>query len=362
MAGNTFGDMYRITTFGESHGSLIGVVIDGCPSGLELDIAEIQHELDRRKPGQSKVTTQRKESDKVIINSGMFEGKTTGHPIEMVILNEDADPSKYVNIKDKFRPGHADHTYFAKYGFRDWRGGGRSSARETAARVIAGAVAKQILRKYAKIEIFGATVCIGGVEAALRDYGYAETNMLRCSDPDVYDAMMAKVEEAKSKNDSVGGAVEIVAKNVYIGLGEPVLDKLNAVLMHALGSIGAVKAVGIGAGRKVENMFGSEYNDQIAAEDGRIRYLTNNAGGIIGGISNGEDIICRLSVKPTPTRSGVTMTLPTQDYRNEEVKIEGRHDPIIMPMMVPVAEAMMAIVLADHFLKQKAYESLRPIS
>ncbi len=363
MAGNTFGDLYRITTFGESHGKLIGVIIDGCPPGFELDMTEIQRELDRRKPGQSKVTTQRKESDKVIINSGVFEGRTTGAPIEMIVLNEDADSSKYENIKDKFRPGHAmpchaDHTYFIKYGLRDWRGGGRSSAQETAARVMAGAVAKQILRKYCLTEIIGATVCIGGIEAVKRDYAFAETNPLRCPDPDVYDSMMAKVEEAKKNNDSIGGAVELLAINVPTGLGEPVFDKLNATLMHALGSIGAVKEVGIGYGRKVESMLGSEYNDKMSAELGRIKYFTNHAGGIIGGISNGENITARLSVKPTPTRSGITMSLPTEDYRNEEVTLAGRHDPIIMPRLVPVAESMMAITLTDYLLKQKAYKIL----
>ena len=359
MVGNCFGDLYKITTFGESHGKLVGVVVDGCPPGLKLDLEEIQYELDRRKPGQSKVTTQRKEKDRLHVNSGIYDGKTTGHPIEMIILNEDADTSKYENIKNKFRPGHADHTYHVKYGIRDWRGGGRSSARETAARVMGGAVAKQILRKYSRTEIIGCTVNVGGIEAVRRDYDFIEKNILRCPDPDVYEAMLRRVEKAKENNDSIGGAVEVIARNLPAGLGEPVFDKLNATLMHGLGSIGAVKAVGIGLGSKVESMVGSQYNDQMRIKDKKIEYLTNNAGGIVGGISNGEYIIARLSVKPTPTRKGIPVVLPSEDYKNKEITIAGRHDPVIMPRMVPVAEAMTAIVLTDYFLKQKVYEALR---
>ena len=355
MIGNNFGENYRITTFGESHAKCIGVVIDGCPSNLELDLGQIQYELDRRKPGQSKVTTQRNEKDQVIINSGLFQGKTTGTPIEMIILNEDVDSSKYENIKDKFRPGQADYTYSVKYGIRDWRGSGRASARETAARVMAGAVAKQILKKYAQIEIFGSTVCIGGIEAIKRDYNYAESNILRCPDQDVYNLMMSKVNEAMNNNDSVGGAVEVIAKHVPVGLGEPVFNKLSAVLMHAMGSIGAVKAVEIGQGRKVENMFGSQYQDQKEWKGKIMNYFSNNAGGIEGGISNGQDIIARLSVKPTPTRTGIPLILPDENYRNEEVVIQGRHDPIIMPRLVPVAEAMMAITLIDFLLSNKRF-------
>ncbi len=356
MAGNSFGDLFKITTFGESHGKAIGVIIDGCPSGLDLDIAQIHNELDRRKTGQSKVTSQRKESDKVIINSGIIDGKTTGTPIEMVVFNEDADSSKYENIKDKFRAGQADYTYFVKYGLRDWRGGGRASARETTARVMAGAVAKQILKKYCGVEIFGATVCIGGVEAVKRDFNYSESNILRCSDLDVFDSMLEKVEIARKNNDSVGGAVEIVAKKVPAGLGEPVFHKLDAVIKFALGSIGAVTSVSIGVGSKVESMFGSEYQDKKEWQDNKMHYYSNNSGGIEGGISNGEDIVVRLSVKPTPTRTGIPLVMPTENGENKEVIVEGRHDPIIMPRLVPVAEAMLAITLLDFVLKQKAYE------
>jgi chorismate synthase len=358
MAGNSFGEMYRITTFGESHGKLIGVVIDGCPPGLELNMEEIQRDMDRRKPGQSAASTQRKESDQVVVNSGVFEGKTTGAPIEMIVLNENPDSRKYENIKDKFRPGQADYTYFAKYGLRDWRGGGRASARETAARVMAGGVAKQILRKYCNTEIIGATVCLGGIEAVKRDYVFSESNILRCPDPDVYDLMMSKYADARAKKDTIGGAVEVVARNVPIGLGEPVFDKLDAVLKYALGSIGAVTCVAIGIGSKAESMLGSEYQDQKEWRDENMHYLSNHAGGIEGGISNGQDIVARLSVKPTPTRIGVPMLLPTETYKNEEVVVDGKHDPIIMPRMVPVAEAMTAIVLTDFLLRQKAYEAL----
>lgn len=356
MAGNSFGDLYRITTFGESHGEAIGVVIDGCPPGLELNIKKIQHELGRRRTGQSKVTSQRNEKDVVEVCSGIFEGKTTGTPIMLMVQNLDQGSSKYDNIKDKFRPGHADHTYLAKYGIRDWRGGGRASARETAARVIGGAVARQILEIYSQTMIMGCTVNVGGIEAVDRNYGYIEQNILRCPDPNVYEAMMKKVEEARKNNDSIGGAVEVIARNVPAGLGEPVFDKLDAELAKAFMSIGAVKGVFIGS-KNAESMLGSEYNDQMRAENEKIKYLTNNAGGIIGGISNGEDIVARLSVKPTPTRTGIPLLLPTEDYRNEEVIIEGRHDPVIMPRLVPVAEAMMAVVLTDYLLKQRAYNS-----
>ncbi len=354
MAGNSFGDLYRIITYGESHGNEIGVVVDGCPSGLELNIRQIQYELDRRKPGQSKVTTQRKEKDIVEIDSGVFNGITLGTPIKLSVKNCTFDSSKYENIKDKYRFGHADHVYFAKYGIRDYRGGGRASARETIGRVIGGAIAKQILKKYNNTEVKGCTVNIGGIEAIERNYNYIEKNILRCPDSKVYKKMMKKVDEVIKKNDSIGGAVEVIAKNVPIGLGEPVFDKLSADLMKAFGSIGAVKGVYIG-NKNVEKMLGSEYNDKMTAENKRIRYLTNNAGGIIGGISNGENIIARLSVKPTPTRKNIEMTLPTEKYENKRVIIKGEHDSIIMPRLVPVAEAMMAMVLVDYLLKQNAY-------
>ncbi|MEI6731864.1 MAG: chorismate synthase [archaeon] len=355
MAGNSFGYSFKIMTFGESHGKCVGVVIDGCPSGLELDLGKVQAELNRRRPGQSAVTTPRNERDRIKVYSGLFKGKTTGTPLGFMISNENVDSGSYENISDKFRPGHADYTYWKKYGIRDWRGGGRASARETAARVMAGAVAKQVLEKYSGIQIFGATVCVGGIEAKARDYKYSESNILRCPDSEVYELMMDRVRKARLAKDSIGGAVEVVAKHVPAGLGEPVFDKLNAVLMHALGSIGAVKAVGIGKGREVENMLGSEYQDQKVWVGKEMCYFSNNAGGMEGGISNGEDVVARLSVKPTPTRAGVKMTLPDEKYKNEDVIIKGRHDPIIMPRLVPVAEAMMAATLVDFLIRQKAY-------
>jgi chorismate synthase len=359
-AGNKFGDMYTVTTYGESHGKSIGVIIDGCPSGLELDLKKIQYELDRRKPGQSSITTQRKESDQFEIHSGIYDGKTLGTPIMMMVVNKSFDSSKYDNIRDKFRPGHADHTYQAKYLIRDPNGGGRPSARETIGRVLGGAIAKQILSAYAGIEIFGYTACIGGINAVNIDHDFIEQNDLRCPDKNLYQSMKDKLIQTMKDKDSIGGAVEVIAKNVPIGLGEPVFDKLNAVLMGALGSIGSVKEVSIGIGRKVEKMLGSDYNDQMIAKDGKIRYLTNNAGGIIGGISNGEDINARLSIKPTPTRKGVILNMPLKDgISNKDVIIDGNHDPIIMPRLVPIAEAMMAITLVNFLLKQKAYESLR---
>jgi chorismate synthase len=356
-AGNTFGDLYKITTYGESHGKSIGVIIDGCPSGLKLDLKKIQQELDKRQPGQSKITTQRKEDDKFEIHSGVYKGITLGTPIMIIVMNKNFDSSKYNNIRNKLRPGHADHTYQAKYEIRDANGGGRSSARETIGRVLGGAIAKQVLNQYSHIKIIGYTACVGGIEAIKRDFNFIEKNDLRCPDKTLYKSMKLKVTKAISNKDSIGGAVEIIAKNIPLGLGEPVFDKLSSNLMESLGSIGAVKGIEIGSGKQVENMLGSNYNDQIIAKKGKIIYKTNNAGGIIGGISNGEDIKLRLSVKPTPTRNEIPLNLPTQDgKKNKEVIIKGNHDPIIMPRIVPIAEAMVAITILNFLLKQKAYE------
>lgn len=361
-AGNSFGDLYRVTTYGESHGLSVGAVIDGCPSGIELSMAKIQHEMDRRKPGQSSVTTQRKEADIAHITSGVMptndEDKviTTGHPIHLFCNNTNFKTGKYKPIKHNFRPSHADYTYWAKYRVRDWRGGGRSSGRETIGRVLAGGVAKQVLSKYCPdLQVLGCTVKIAGIEAVIRDYEYAERNQLRCPDKRVYERMLRKVKTAKKNHQSLGGAVEVIAKNVPAGLGEPVFDKLNAVLMHALGSIGAVKAVQIGIGTEVESMVGREYRDIKRWKEGRMAYASNNAGGIEGGISAGIDLVCRLSVKPTPTVTETEILMPNESGKNETKVIEGDHDPIIMPRMVPVAEAMMAITLLDFLLKQRAY-------
>ncbi len=365
MGGNSFGKLYNLTEFGESHGAGIVGVVSGCPSRFEIDVKRVQYELDRRKPGQSRVTSKRPEKDKIHFLSGVMETEhkdfliTTGAPIGLAVWNKAADSSKYENLRKAYRPGHADHTAELKWGIREWRGGGMFSARETIARVAGGAIAKQILEKFCQVQIYGYTACVGGVEAKTVVPEYIEQNMLRCPDPEMYEAMLAKVDGAIAQKDSIGGAVGVIAKNAPKGLGEPVFDKLQALLFHAFGSIGAVQGVEKGLGRAVESMLGSAYNDQMRAVDGsRIEYLTNHAGGIIGGISNGEDISFRLSVKPTPTRKDVPLILATSDFRNEEITIKGKHDPVIMPRMVPVAEAMMAITLLDCWLQQRAYEGL----
>jgi len=347
MAGNSFGKIFRITTFGESHGKAIGVIIDGCPAGLEINESYIQKELDRRKPGQSRVTTQRKEEDRAEILSGVFEGKATGAPITLVIYNKDADSGKYVAIKELFRPGHADFTYFKKYGVRDWRGGGRASSRETAARVAAGAIAKRILEKEG-IKIIGYTKEVAGIAAGKIDYGQIEKNMVRCPDAKAAKRMETAILNALKEGNSVGGIVEITAKRVPPGLGEPVFDKLSADIAKALMSIGAVKGVEIGDGFALAGMKGSESNDQM----GKKGFLTNHCGGILGGISTGQDITVRIAVKPT---SSIAKEQKTIDIKGRESRINvfGRHDPCICPRIVPVAESMMALVLADHLLRQR---------
>lgn len=354
MMGNTFGKAFSITTWGESHGPAVGVVIDGCPPGLELTEADIQHDLDRRRPGQSEVSTPRTEEDKIEILSGVFQGKTTGTPIAMLVKNKDSDSSKYDIIKDTPRPGHADFTYQMKYGLRDHRGGGRSSARETVARVAAGAVAKKILAQQG-IEILAHVIELGGIKASpvlVEDIKKnVESNPIRCADPDAAKTMLDMVKKAKIDNDSIGGVVEIIALNVNPGLGEPVFDKLDANLAGALMGIGAVKAVEIGAGLRSAGMTGSQMNDPFGIENGKVVCLSNNAGGILGGISNGEPIVCRIAVKPTPSISKPQRTVNLQDLTETDIIIEGRHDPTIPPRIVPVAEAMVALVLADHLIR-----------
>jgi chorismate synthase len=354
MMGNTFGKAFSITTWGESHGPAVGVVIDGCPPGLELTEADIQHDLDRRRPGQSEVSTPRTEEDKIEILSGVFQGKTTGTPIAMLVKNKDSDSSKYDVIKDTPRPGHADFTYQMKYGLRDHRGGGRSSARETVARVAAGAVAKKILAQQG-IEILAHVIELGGIKASpvlVEDIKKnVELNPIRCADPDAAKTMLDMVKKAKIDNDSIGGVVEIIALNVNPGLGEPVFDKLDANLAGALMGIGAVKAVEIGAGLRSAGMTGSQMNDPFGIENGKVVCLSNNAGGILGGISSGEPIVCRIAVKPTPSISKPQRTVNLQDLTETDIIIEGRHDPTIPPRIVPVAEAMVALVLADHLIR-----------
>ena len=354
MSGNTFGTLFRITTWGESHGYGVGVVIDGCPAGIPLDEADIQKELNRRRPGQSDITTPRKEDDRAEILSGVFSGKTTGAPVSIVVKNKDIDSSKYEALRTTPRPGHADLTYELKYGFRDWRGGGRSSARETIGRVAAGAVAKKILALH-DIEILGHVVELGGIRAKpanieeIREN--TEKNPVRCADLEAAVEMQAVIHAARSEGESLGGIVEVLALGVPGGVGEPVFDKLSAELARALMSIGSVKGVGIGAGFSSALMKGSQMNDPIAIRDGKITTLTNNAGGILGGISNGQPIVCRIAVKPTPSISKEQNTVDMSIMEETRIRIEGRHDPSIPPRIVPVAEAMVALVLVDMMMR-----------
>jgi len=345
MAGNTFGEIFRVTTWGESHGPAIGVVIDGCPSGIDLDEAVIQKDLDRRRPGQSEVTTPRSESDTVMILSGVFEGQTTGTPISLQIKNRDSDSSQYDNLRDVFRPGHADFTFFKKFGIRDHRGGGRSSGRETASRVAAGAIAKCVTEK-SGVEIVAYARQIGDICAETIDYSVIESNPVRCPDPLAAVKMKDLILAAKDDGDSVGGIVEIVVKNCPPGLGDPVFDRLDAELAKALMSIGTIKGVEIGSGFDVVMKKGSENNDELSSDG----FLSNNAGGILGGISTGQDIIIRIAVKPT---SSILREQRTINRKGEDatIKIEGRHDPCIVPRVVPVAESMVALVIADKLLQ-----------
>ncbi|WP_200763142.1 chorismate synthase [Nitrosophilus alvini] len=341
---NSFGKRFVFTTFGESHGKAIGCVIDGVPAGLEIDEEFIQKELDKRKPGQNVFSTARKEADKVEILSGVFEGKSTGTPIAMVIYNKDQKSRDYSNIKDIFRPGHADFTYWYKYGIRDYRGGGRSSARETAARVAAGAVAKLMLKELG-IEVEGGVCEIAGIISRKKDFEYAKKSEIFALDPDVEEAQKEAVLEAKNEHDSVGGAVCIRINNAPIGLGEPIYYKLDAVLADAMMSINAAKAVEIGRGIESARIKGSENNDQIS-KDG---FLSNNAGGILGGISNGDTIELKVYFKPTPS---IFKPQKTIDIYGKEVicELKGRHDPCVAIRGVAVAEAMAALVIADMLL------------
>ncbi len=355
MTGSSFGEVFRITTFGESHGVAVGVVIDGCPAGLALSEADIQQELDRRRPGQSRVTTPRKEEDKVSILSGVFEGRTTGTPIALLVHNRDKDPGAYLELKDKPRPNHADYTFQMKYGLRDWRGGGRSSGRETVGRVAAGAVAKKILAE-SGIEILGHTVSIAGVKAkkvSLGDIRNSEASPVRCADSSAGKEMEKAVLKAGSEGDSVGGVVEIIASGVLAGLGEPVFDKLDADLAKAVMSVGAVKGVEIGAGFEAAAKRGSENNDLFELKDGAVVTGTNNSGGIQGGISNGMPIIVRAAIKPTSSIAKEQKTIDMSAMKEASIKITGRHDPCIVPRALPVCEAMVALVLADHLLRNR---------
>ena len=341
---NTFGIRFRFTTFGESHGKAVGCVVDGVPAGLKIDEDFIQSELDRRKPGKNEFATQRKEEDKVEILSGVFEGKSTGSPIAMVIYNKNQKSKDYSNIKDIFRPGHADFTYWHKYGIRDYRGGGRSSARETAARVAAGAVAK-ILLKEIGIEVESGIYEIAGIKAKKFDFEYAKKSEIYALDIDVEEEQKKAIIDAKNKHDSVGGAVFVRAKNVPVGLGEPIYYKIDAILAQAMMSINAAKAVEIGLGCESAKIKGSQNNDQITKEG----FLSNNAGGILGGISNSELIEVKVYFKPTPSIFKKQKTIDI--YGNEvEFELKGRHDPCVAIRGSIVCEAMMALVLADMLL------------
>ena len=350
MAGNTFGKLFKLTTFGESHGKAIGGIIDGCPAGIELNLEAIQHELDRRKPGQSKIVTQRKEPDTVEFYSGIFEGITTGTPIGFVIHNTNQKSKDYSHIKDVYRPSHADYTYDKKYGVRDYRGGGRSSARETASRVVAGAIAKQMLSSI-KINAFTSSVGDIFIDKPYQDLDFnkIESNIIRCPDEVSAEKMIAKVQEVKKQGDTIGGTITCVLQNVPVGLGEPVFDKLHAELGKAMLSINAVKGFEYGSGFCGAKMMGSEHNDKFN-EDGSTQ--TNLSGGIQGGISNGMDIYFRVAFKPVAT------TLQKQETINSkgetvEMQGKGRHDPCVVPRAVPIVEAMAALVLADYTLLRR---------
>ncbi len=358
MSGNRFGKIFSVTTFGESHGSAIGGVIDGCPAGILIDFNKIQAELDRRKPGQSSIVTPRSEKDQVEFLSGFFEGKTTGTPIGFIVKNNDQKSEDYSNIKDKFRPSHADYTYEAKYGIRDYRGGGRSSARETIARVIAGAIAKQLLVNLG-IEVVAYVSQVGSIKTTKTykelDFGLIETSIVRCPDSDVATSMIELIEVVKSEGDTIGGIISAVVKGVPAGLGEPVFDKLHAELGKAMLGINAVKAFEIGSGFDSVSFKGSELNDEFFISDGKIATKTNNSGGIQGGISNGQDIAFRVAFKPV---SSIRKAQNSVNQTGEEVKLEthGRHDPCVLPRAVPIVEAMAALVILDYYLIQQSHK------
>lgn len=345
MAGNSIGELFRITTWGESHGPAVGAVVDGCPPGIELTRELIQKDLDRRRPGQGPFASKRRERDKVEILSGVFGNRTTGTPIAMIIENVDVDETAYDDLKDIFRPGHADYTYWAKYGLRDHRGGGRASGRETAARVAAGAVARCILRDFG-IEVFAFTRAIGGIVAEVGEIHPPIGGLLFCPDRQAEEKMLRLIEELKKEGDSIGGIVEVIARGCPAGLGEPVFDKLDADLAKAVMSIGAVKGVEIGEGFRAARLRGSENNDPITEEG----FASNHAGGILGGISTGQEIVLRAAVKPIPSISREQETIDIEG-RGRKITIKGRHDVCAVPRVVPVCEAMVCIVLADHLLR-----------
>ena len=349
MAGNSIGKLFKVTTFGESHGTALGCIVDGVPPGMSLTESDMQHDLDRRRPGSSRYTTQRREADQVKILSGVFEGITTGTSIGLLIENTDQRSQDYSKIKDIFRPSHADYTYQKKYGIRDYRGGGRSSARETAMRVAAGAIAKKYLHEKLGITIRGYLAQMGDIECQLNDWQQVDQNPFFCPDESKLEALDQLLRQLKKEGDSVGAKVCIVAENVPVGLGEPVFDKLDADLAHALMSINAVKGVEIGDGFAAVNKRGSENRDEITPQG----FLSNHAGGILGGISSGQTIISSIALKPTPSIeiAGQSININGESV---EVSTHGRHDPCVGIRAVPIAEAMVAIVLMDHYLRYRA--------
>ena len=348
MAGSSFGHLFRLTTFGESHGGAVGVVVDGATPDVPLSAGEIQIQLDRRKPGQSFITTPRQEPDTVHILSGIFDGRTTGTPILLILYNSDADPSAYDSIKGMFRPGHADYTYLRKYGIRDYRGSGRASGRETAARVAAGAIARKLLGRRG-VSVLAYTSRAAGIACERFEPDQIEHNPLRACDPDAARKMVERIREVKELEDSVGGVVECRVTGLEAGLGEPVFDKLDAELAGAMLSIGAVKGIEFGAGFRAADMTGSEHNDQMD-ESG---FLTNNSGGIIGGISTGGELMFRVAVKPVSSIARPQQTVDL-DGNPKTIRTEGRHDACICPRIVPVVEAMTCLVLEDHYKRQAA--------
>lgn len=348
MAGNTFGKLFTVTTFGESHGIAIGGIIDGCPPGLEINESDLQIDLDRRKPGTSRYTTARREEDEVQILSGVFEGKTTGTSIGLLIKNTDQRSNDYSNIKNTFRPGHADYTYQLKYGLRDYRGGGRSSARETAIRVAAGGVAKKYLKEKLGIEVLGYLSQLGPIKIDTVDHSVTNTNAFFCPDPGKLDALDEYMRGLKKQGDSIGAKISVVATNMPVGLGEPIFDRLDADLAHAMMGINAVKGVEVGDGFAVVEQKGSEHRDLMSPQG----FRSNRAGGILGGISSGQDLIVHMALKPT---SSISVPGETIDVHGQsaEVITKGRHDPCVGIRAVPIAEAMMALVIMDHLLRHR---------
>jgi chorismate synthase len=355
--GNVFGKLFRISTWGESHGPGVGVNIDGCPPRVPIRPAEIQAELDRRRPGQSAITTPRDEADRLEILSGVEDGLSTGAPIAILVRNKDARSQAYDHLKNLYRPSHADYTYDAKYGHRTWQGGGRSSARETIGRVAAGAIAQRILADAVAMEFVGYVVRIHDIEASVnRDTvtrAMVEESVVRCPDPAASAAMVERIQQVRRDGDSIGGVLEMVARNVPAGLGEPVFDRLEADLAKAMLSLPATKGFEVGSGFDGTLLTGSQHNDAFYAEDGRVRTRTNRSGGVQGGISNGEEVYFRVAFKPTATINKEQETVTT-DREPTKLRARGRHDPCVLPRAVPMVEAMAALVVVDHWLRQRA--------